>query len=383
MSGAIAGRGAAGPQGPAGPPGQSATLQPGQATARQTETPEVSVTNVGTPSAAVFDFAFGIPPGEKGETGDTGPAGPTGPVGPAPVFATPAASQLPAGSQPTVAVTGAGTQASPLAMTFGIPAGAPGEEGAIPLFAQPTVQTLPEGAAATAAITGTGTSASPLVLNLGLPVGATGQAGATGSTGPQGPIGPQGPRPVFGTPSITTLAAGSAATVSISGAGTSASPYVLAFGIPRGATGATGATGPAGYGMDVSSGITWFSSVSDAYTKLTSTSFRSSSGNAVKTLVFALAQEDPYGTTSYQWGYSFLPKGAPMKKTSDTLYMYIHGALASVSSAKGLPYLVSLTSSKAQLYLLNTGGAASYEDVAWAATATAKGQIRIGYYTNS
>lgn len=311
MSGAIAGRGAAGPQGPAGPAGQSATLQPGQATAQQTETPQVSITNVGTPSAAVFDFVFGIPPGQKGETGATGPAGPTGPVGPAPVFATPAASQLPAGSQPTIAVTGVGTQDSPLAMTFGIPAGTPGEEGAIPLFAQPTVQTLAEGQSATASLTGLGTSASPLVLELGIPVGAT------GAGGPQGPTGPQGPQPVFGTPTVSTLAAGSAATVSISGSGTSASPYTLAFGIPRGNTGATGATGPTGpigptgptgptgKGMDLSQ-MTRITTLSDLNSRMRGTT------NGVMIVVYrysAVASGSTLGVGAILPAIAFKPKG--------------------------------------------------------------------------
>ena len=87
------------------------------------------------------------------------------------------------------------------------------------------------------------------------------QRGATGATGPQGPTGATGPTGAagaaagFGTPTatVTTLAAGSNATVSVTASGgNTAKVFKFAFGIPRGATGAqgptgaTGATGPQG-----------------------------------------------------------------------------------------------------------------------------------------
>lgn len=64
------------------------------------------------------------------------------------------------------------------------------------------------------------------------PKGDTGAAGATGQTGATGPV---GPTPVISV-SVTTLAAGSNATASITG--TAANP-VLNLGIPRGNPGAT------------------------------------------------------------------------------------------------------------------------------------------------
>ena len=69
------------------------------------------------------------------------------------------------------------------------------------------------------------------------PTGATGPAGTAGATGSTGPP----PNLAIGT--VTTLAPGSAATVTITG---SSPNYVINYGIPRGNTGAQGPTGPSG-----------------------------------------------------------------------------------------------------------------------------------------
>ena len=61
--------------GPAGPPGTAATLDAGTTTTGSPGT-NASVTNVGTTSAAVFNFT--IPRGATGAAGATGPAGPAG-----------------------------------------------------------------------------------------------------------------------------------------------------------------------------------------------------------------------------------------------------------------------------------------------------------------
>ena len=77
------------------------------------------------------------------------------------------------------------------------------------------------------------------------PIGETGQTGprgATGATGPQGPIGETGQNavnPNFSIGTVTTLNAGSQATVSLTGTYPN---LVLNFGIPRGADGSGGGT---------------------------------------------------------------------------------------------------------------------------------------------
>lgn len=88
--------GATGPQGPkgdigetgaTGPAGAAATIAIGTVTTGA-EGSQATVTNSGTPSAAVFDFSIPVgatgatgPTGPRGETGDTGPQGPPGATG--------------------------------------------------------------------------------------------------------------------------------------------------------------------------------------------------------------------------------------------------------------------------------------------------------------
>ena len=74
------------------------------------------------------------------------------------------------------------------------------------------------------------------------PSGPTGPRGATGATGPQGPIGETGQNavnPNFSIGTVTTLDAGSQATVSLTGTYPN---LKLNFGIPRGADGSGGET---------------------------------------------------------------------------------------------------------------------------------------------
>jgi hypothetical protein len=79
------------------------------------------------------------------------------------------------------------------------------------------------------------------------PQGPTGAAstvaGPTGPTGATGPQGPAGTAATVAVSSTTTLAAGSAATVTNTG---TSSVAILNFGIPQGPTGATGPQGPQG-----------------------------------------------------------------------------------------------------------------------------------------
>ena len=75
------------------------------------------------------------------------------------------------------------------------------------------------------------------------PQGPAGAEGATGPQGPQGETGATGQSANISIGSVTTLSAGSNATVVNSGTSMDA---VLDFGIPQGATGATGPQGPQG-----------------------------------------------------------------------------------------------------------------------------------------
>ena len=161
--------------------GTTSTLSPGSS---------ATVANVGTSSAAVFNF--GIPSGLTGATGATG-------------------SQGPAGNAATIA---AGTTTT----------GAPGSS---------------------ASVTNVGSS-SAAVFDFTIPRGDKGETGNTGATGATGS---PGTAATIAAGTTTTGAPGSSASVTNSGTSSAA---VFDFTIPRGdvgATGATGATGPAGPGV--------------------------------------------------------------------------------------------------------------------------------------
>lgn len=104
-----------------------------------------------------------------------------------------------------------------------------GPVGPAPVWGTPTVTTGAPGSAATVSTSGTGVAGSPLVLKLGVPRGDKGEKGNTG---------PIGPLPVVGVPTISTGAAGSSAAVTATGTGGAGSPWKLAFTIPRGDSGA-------------------------------------------------------------------------------------------------------------------------------------------------
>lgn len=185
-------QGIQGPTGPQGLTGTAATIQIGSVTSGSAP----SVNNVGTDTAAIFDFVL-----EKGDQG---------PVGQAAGFGTPTAiaSALPAGSTPTASVVASGDATQKVFdFSFGIPAGAQG----------PTGPTGPMG-----------------------PTGATGPTGPMGPTGPTGPTGPQGSTGAaagFGTPtaSATGLPVGSTPTASVSASGAdTAKVFAFEFGIPAG-----------------------------------------------------------------------------------------------------------------------------------------------------
>jgi len=135
----------AGPTGPTGPAGP-ATIAVGITTTGEPGT-EASVTNVGTPQAALLNFV--IPAGETGPTGPTGATGPTGPQG----------IQGLAGEAGVTGPTG--------------PTGPAGIDGETPTLTIGTITTGDPGTEAAATITGT---APNFVLNLTIPQGPTGPA---------------------------------------------------------------------------------------------------------------------------------------------------------------------------------------------------------------
>lgn len=200
-SGAEGATGPQGPQGETGATGQSANISIGTVTTLSAGS-NATVVNSGTSMDAVLDF--GIPQGAKGDTGATGPQGETGATG-----AT--------GPQGPKGDTGDTGPQGPQGETG--PQGPRGKTGA----------TGPQGPKGDTGDTGaTG------------PQGPQGETGATGATGPQGPkgdtgaTGPAGTSATIAVGTVTTLPAGSNATVTNSGTSSSA---VFDFGIPQGASG--------------------------------------------------------------------------------------------------------------------------------------------------
>ena len=166
--------------------GESATIAVGTVTTGDPGT-SASITNVGTSSAAIFDFV--IPRGNTGPTGTTGATGATGPQG----------------------ETG--------------PTGTAGPQG-------PQGETGPQGIQGIQGIQGEAGPQGEQGIQ-----GETGPTGATGPTGPQGDPGPQGTAGTAATITIgtvTTGAAGSSVVVTNSGTSTAA---LLNFTIPKGDTG--------------------------------------------------------------------------------------------------------------------------------------------------
>ena len=190
-----------GPQGEIGATGQSANISIGTVTTLSAGS-NATVVNSGTSMDAVLDF--GIPQGVKGETGATGPQGEIGPQGPQ-------------------GETGATGPQGPKGDTG--PQGPKGDTGDVGPQG-PKGDTGPQGPKGDTGDVG--------------PQGPQGETGATGPQGPKGdtgdtgPAGPAGSSATIAVGTVTTLPAGSNATVTNSGTSSSA---VLDFGIPQGESG--------------------------------------------------------------------------------------------------------------------------------------------------
>ena len=184
-----------------GKDGEAATIAVGTTTTLEAGS-DATVENVGTTSAATFNF--GIPRGADGKDGADGQDGA------AATIAVGTVTTLPAGSNATV--TNAGTSQN-ATFNFGIPQGAKGDpgqdgadgkdgkdgvdgkdgkdgqdgqngqDGAAATIEVGTVTTLPAGSNAT--VTNAGTS-SAATFNFGIPQGAKGDPGQNGTNGQDG-----------------------------------------------------------------------------------------------------------------------------------------------------------------------------------------------------
>lgn len=211
-----------GPAGPQGPQGETGPQGP-----QGPQGPE----GPAGPQGPKGDTGPQGPAGAEGATGPQGPQGETGATGQSANISVGAVTTLSAGSNATVVNSGTSMDA---VLDFGIPQGAKGETGA----------TGPQGE--TGATGATGPQGPKGDTGPQGPKGDTGDTGPkgpkgdTGDTGPQGPqgetgaTGPAGTSATIAVGTVTTLPAGSNATVTNSGTSSSA---VFDFGIPQGASG--------------------------------------------------------------------------------------------------------------------------------------------------
>ena len=257
----------AGADGKDGAPGAdgkdgAATVQIGTVTTGAAGS-QASVTNVGADNAAILNFT--IPRGDTGAQGVPGPSGADGKDGTPGAAATVSVGQvatLPAGSQATVTNVGDETAA---VFNFGIPSGAQGEagrdgingtDGKDGVAATIQVGTVTTGAAGSEAVVTNAGTENAAILDFTIPRGAQGERGIQGEPGAPGKDGADGQDGAAATVTVgqvTTLPAGSQATVTNSGTETAA---VLNFAIPQGAQGAAGADGANGTnGADGEDGV--------------------------------------------------------------------------------------------------------------------------------
>ena len=203
-----------------------------------------------TDSNNVYTLNFVIPRGDKGNNGAKGADGIT------PTLKVGTVTTLAAGSNATVTMSKNNNEYT---LNFGIPKGNKGDTGASGSSGEATVVnptitigTVTNGDTASASITG---DSPNYTLNLVLPKGAKGDKGDTGAAGADGAKGDKGEKgdtgakgadgqtPTFTIGNVSTGAAGSIATVTITG---TAPNYVLNFTIPKGDKGDAGEAGSGG-----------------------------------------------------------------------------------------------------------------------------------------
>jgi hypothetical protein len=169
-TGATGATGATGSTGPTGATGTAATISVGTVSTGAAGS-TAGVTNVGTSSAATFNFT--IPRGDKGETGNTGSTGSAATVSVGTV------STGNAGSSASVTNVGSSSAAT---LNFAIPRGDKGDKGdtgntgstgSAATIAVGTVTTVAPGSSAS--VTNVGTS-SAAVFDISIPKGDTGSA---------------------------------------------------------------------------------------------------------------------------------------------------------------------------------------------------------------
>ena len=207
----------------------------------------------------VYTLNFVIPRGDKGDAGAKGEAGVKGADGITPTLKVGTVTTLAAGSNATVTMSKNNNEYT---LNFGIPKGNKGDTGASGSGGETTVVnptitigTVTNGDTASASITG---DSPNYTLNLVLPKGAKGDKGDTGAAGIDGAKGDKGDKgekgdtgakgadgitPTFEVGTVSTGAAGSTATVTITG---TAPNYVLNFTIPKGDKGDAGEAGSGG-----------------------------------------------------------------------------------------------------------------------------------------
>ena len=220
-----------GPKGDTGPAGSAATIAVGTVTTGNPGT-DVIVTNGGTSSAAVLNFT--IPRGSDGSKGDKGDKGDTGADGTA---ATVTIGTVTTGNPGTDATVVNGGTSKAAVLNFTIPRGSngskgdKGDKGDMPVITLGGVSTLAAGSNATVMSSAT---ASGVQFSFGIPRGADGSNGTNGS---------DGKTPVITFGGVSSLAPGSQPTVTSSA---TASGVEISFGIPSGSDGSNGSNGSDG-----------------------------------------------------------------------------------------------------------------------------------------
>ena len=236
--------GPAGPAGPEGPKGDTGDPGPqGPAGPTGPEGPKGDTGDTGPQGPAG-------PTGPKGDTGDTGPQGPAGPTGPKGDTGD-TGPQGPAGPTGPKGDTGDTGPQGPTGPTG--PEGPKGDDGG---YYQPTVSdsgilTWQASRTGMPGISSANIRGPQGIQGIQGPTGPEGPKGDTGGTGPQGPKGDTGDPGAAATVrvgTVSTLPAGSVATVTNRG---TTSAAILDFGIPQGAQGPKGDPGESGGGGSV------------------------------------------------------------------------------------------------------------------------------------